>query len=61
MVKIIDTLLGKSASHADDEYMELDLASYEEHGSGPALLVKIATMAVVISPVTGAPMSPIIT
>ena len=44
MVKIIDTLLGKSATHADDEYMELDLASYEEHGSGPALLVKIATI-----------------
>ena len=44
MVKIIDTLLGKSASHSDDDYMELDLASYEEHGSGPALLVKIATI-----------------
>lgn len=45
MVKIIDTLLGKSASHADDDYMELDLASYEERGSGsPALLVKIATI-----------------
>lgn len=44
MVKIIDTLLGKSATHSDDDYMELDLASYEEHGSGPALLVKIATI-----------------
>ncbi len=44
MVKIIDTLLGKSASHSDDDYMELDLASYEEHSSGPALLVKIATI-----------------
>ena len=44
MVKIIDTLLGKGNSHADDEYMELDLASYEERGSGPSLLVKIATI-----------------
>jgi uncharacterized protein len=45
MVKIIDTLLGKSTSHTDDDYMELDLASYEEHGgAGPALLVKIATI-----------------
>jgi hypothetical protein len=44
MVKIIDTLLGKSASSSDDDYMELDLASYEEHGSAPALLVKIATI-----------------
>ncbi len=44
MVKIIDTLLGKSASHSDDEYMELDLESYEERGGGPALLVKIATI-----------------
>ena len=41
MVKIIDTLLGKSAAHADDDYMELDLASYEERSSGsPALLVR---------------------
>ena len=41
MVKIIDTLLGKSSSHSDDDYMELDLASYEEHGgAAPALLVK---------------------
>ena len=31
MVKIIDTLLGKSAAHSDEDYMELDLASYEEH------------------------------
>jgi len=45
MVKIIDTLLGKSSASSDDDYMELDLASYEEHGSGsPALLVKIATI-----------------
>jgi|GEM_PF-5294755 len=46
MVKIIDTLLGKSAASSDDDYMELDLASYEEHGgANPALLVKIATIA----------------
>lgn len=46
MVKIIDTLLGKSATHTDEDYMELDLASYEESGAkGPALLVKIATIA----------------
>ena len=46
MVKIIDTLLGKNATSSDDDYMELDLSSYEEHGSGsPALLVKIATIA----------------
>jgi len=46
MVKIIDTLLGKSAANADEDYMELDLASYEEGGGGkgPALLVKIATI-----------------
>jgi hypothetical protein len=45
MVKIIDTLLGKSATHSDEDYMELDLASYEESGGrGPALLVKIATI-----------------
>ena len=45
MVKIIDTLLGKSSGSSDDDYMELDLASYEEHGAGsPALLVKIATI-----------------
>ncbi|MDD1703055.1 MAG: cell division protein SepF [Methanoregula sp.] len=46
MVKIIDTLLGKNATSSDDDYMELDLSSYEEHGgsSSPALLVKIATI-----------------
>ena len=45
MVKIIDTLLGKSSGSSDDDYMELDLASYEEHGgASPALLVKIATI-----------------
>ena len=45
MVKIIDTLLGKSAANSDEDYMELDLASYEESGGkGPALLVKIATI-----------------
>jgi len=46
MVKIIDTLLGKSSATSDDDYMELDLASYEEHGAAgsPALLVKIATI-----------------
>ena len=46
MVKMIDTLLGKNATSSDDDYMDLDLSSYEEHGSGsPALLVKIATIA----------------
>jgi len=46
MVKIIDTLLGKSSASADEDYMELDLTSYEEHGgAAPALLVKIATIA----------------
>ena len=45
MVKIIDTLLGKSTAHSDEDYMELDLASYEDHaGASPALLVKIATI-----------------
>ncbi|MGA2104775.1 MAG: hypothetical protein ABSG06_05205, partial [Methanoregula sp.] len=46
MVKIIDTLLGKNSTSSDDEYMDLDLSSYEEHGrDSPALLVKIATIA----------------
>jgi len=44
MVKIIDTLLGKSTGSSDEDYMDLDLTSYEEHGGSPALLVKIATI-----------------
>ncbi|MDD4483180.1 MAG: cell division protein SepF [Methanoregula sp.] len=47
MVKIIDTLLGKNTTSSDDDYMELDLSSYEDRGSSgaPALLVKIALIA----------------
>ncbi|MFA5330956.1 MAG: cell division protein SepF [Methanoregula sp.] len=45
MVKLFDTLLGKNQTNSDDDYMELDLSSYEERGGGsPALLVKIATV-----------------
>lgn len=46
MVKLFDTLLGKNQTNSDDDYMDLDLSSYEERGAGgsPALLVKIATV-----------------
>jgi len=45
MVKIFDTLLGRSSSTGEEEYMDLDLESYEEPGvNAPALLVKIATL-----------------
>jgi SepF-like predicted cell division protein (DUF552 family) len=44
MVKIIDTLLGRSGGSSDDDYMDLDLTSYEEHAGSPALFVKIATI-----------------
>jgi uncharacterized protein len=44
MVKIIDTLLGRSSGGSDDDYMDLDLTTYEEHAGSPALLIKIATI-----------------
>ena len=45
MVKIFDTLLGRNTGSGEDEYMDLDLESYEEPGvNAPALLVKIATL-----------------
>jgi uncharacterized protein len=45
MVKIIDTLLGKSSGSSDEDYMDLDLTSYEEHAGGsPALLATISDL-----------------
>ncbi|MHC1626661.1 MAG: cell division protein SepF [Methanoculleaceae archaeon] len=47
MVKLLDSLLGKSSPTDEDEYMELDLASFEETGGDePArMYVKVATIA----------------
>jgi hypothetical protein len=45
MAKILDTLLGRTSTTTEDDYMDLDLASYEEEEAGaPALYVKIATV-----------------
>jgi SepF-like predicted cell division protein (DUF552 family) len=45
MGKIFDTLLGKSTTTSEEDYMDLDLQEYEEAEAGaPALLVKIATI-----------------
>jgi SepF-like predicted cell division protein (DUF552 family) len=45
MVKFIDTLLGKTAGVHEDDYMDLDLESYELSDEGsPALFVKIAVI-----------------
>jgi SepF-like predicted cell division protein (DUF552 family) len=45
MAKILDTLLGRTSTTSEDDYMDLDLASYEEEEAGaPALYVKIATV-----------------
>ncbi len=44
--KIFDSILGKTSTKSDDDYMELDLASYEGTGDdAPAsMYVKIATI-----------------
>jgi SepF-like predicted cell division protein (DUF552 family) len=45
MAKILDTLLGRTSTTTEEDYMDLDLASYEEEEAGaPALYVKIATV-----------------
>jgi uncharacterized protein len=45
MGKIFDTLLGKSTTTSEEDYMDLDLQEYEAAEAGaPALLVKIATI-----------------
>ncbi len=45
MGKLFDTLLGRSQTSTEDDYMDLDLEAYEEAEAGsPALLVKIATV-----------------
>lgn len=45
MVKFLDTLLGKTPSTSDDDYMDLDLRVYEEdEASAPAIYVKIASV-----------------
>lgn len=45
MAKILDTLLGRTSTTTEEDYMDLDLASFEEEEAGaPALFVKIATV-----------------
>ena len=45
MVKLIDTLLGRTGTTTEDDYMDLDLESFEEsQASAPAMFVKIATV-----------------
>jgi SepF-like predicted cell division protein (DUF552 family) len=45
MGKIFDTLLGRSTTVTEDDYMDLDLSAYEEaEANAPALFVKIATV-----------------
>ncbi|MDD1719198.1 MAG: cell division protein SepF [Methanoregulaceae archaeon] len=45
MGKLFDTLLGRSATVTEDDYMDLDLSAYEEaEANAPALFVKIATV-----------------
>jgi hypothetical protein len=45
MAKILDTLLGRTSTTTEEDYMDLDLASFEEEEAGaPALYVKIATV-----------------
>ncbi|MDD1716662.1 MAG: cell division protein SepF [Methanoregulaceae archaeon] len=45
MVKLIDTLLGRTSTTTEDDYMDLDLESFEEsQASAPAMFVKIATV-----------------
>ncbi len=45
--KLFDSILGKSSSKSEEDYMELDLASYEgKNGEEPAsMYVRIATIA----------------
>jgi len=46
MGKIFDSLLGKTSTPAEEgDYMELNLEDYEGKEEGPALLIKIATIA----------------
>lgn len=45
MVKFLDTLLGRSTSSSEDDYMDLDLQAFEEaESSAPAMYVKIASV-----------------
>ncbi|MDN7024738.1 DUF552 domain-containing protein [Methanoculleus sp. FWC-SCC1] len=45
--KIFDSILGKGSQKSDEDYMELDLASYEgtSEGEPASMYVKIATIA----------------
>ncbi|RXE56911.1 hypothetical protein ABH15_01820 [Methanoculleus taiwanensis] len=45
--KIFDSILGKTSTKSDDDYMELDLASYEgtSDDEPASMYVKIATIA----------------
>ena len=45
MVKFLDTLLGRTTSSSEDDYMDLDLQAFEEaEASAPAMYVKIASV-----------------
>jgi SepF-like predicted cell division protein (DUF552 family) len=45
MVKFLDTLLGRTSSSSEDDYMDLDLQAFEEaESSTPAMYVKIASV-----------------
>lgn len=45
MVKFLDTLLGRTTSSSEDDYMDLDLQAFEEaESSAPAMYVKIASV-----------------
>lgn len=45
MVKFLDTLLGRTSSASEDDYMDLDLEAFEEaEASAPAMYVKIASI-----------------
>jgi SepF-like predicted cell division protein (DUF552 family) len=45
MVKFLDSLLGKSTPSTEDDYMDLDLESFEEAEAGaPVMFVKIAAI-----------------
>ncbi len=45
MVKFLDTLLGRTTSSSEDDYMDLDLQVFEEaESSAPAMYVKIASV-----------------
>ena len=47
MSKLLDTIIGRSSTVGEDDYMELDLASFEGSGEDEAasMYVKVATIA----------------